>query len=58
MSDHFHITFEASFACPCPGDTNAFTSRQIKLTVIATLNEKLPGVLAPFATATESGEKF
>ena len=58
VSDHFHITFEASLACPCSSNTNVFTSRHISQAIIVTLIEKLPGVLAPPTTITKPAEKF
>ena len=58
MSNHFLTTFEVSLACPSTGDTNVFTSHHISTAIIATLSEKLPGVLAPFATVTKPVENF
>lgn len=54
VSDHFLITFEVSLACPYFSDTTVFTSRHLNLAITTTLLDKLPSVLAPFATATKS----
>ena len=58
VSDHFLITFEVSSACPYVSDTNVFTSRHISPAITATLSDKLPGVLAPLATATKPVENL
>ncbi|XP_030264935.1 uncharacterized protein LOC115576546 [Sparus aurata] len=54
VSDHFLITFEASLACPYVHDTNVVTSHRINPAITATLSDKVPGVLAPFATRSGS----
>ncbi|WP_141663724.1 hypothetical protein, partial [Candidatus Ichthyocystis sparus] len=58
VSDHFLITFEASLACPYVNDTNVVTSRRISPAITATLSDKVPGVLAPFATVTKPVESL
>ena len=58
MSDHFLITFEVSLACPYVNDTNVFTSRPISPAITATLSDKVPRVLAPFATVTKPVESL
>ena len=58
VSDHFLIMFEASLACPYVIGTNVFTFHNISPAITATLSDKLPGVLAPLATATKLVENL